>query len=561
MLRWTTPRSAFRFAGAFLLTLILLSLVASQAALAQVKIPDEAVLDQREITQLIADGELLEKEGRWAEALTHFEDAARAFPEVAQLKEKVDTVRRRYDVSRRYADRSFVGGMRNLPADQALSLYDDLLAKIQTNYVDSPRWSDLAYRGMLQLDAALFDRTFRQVNLKGMSEEQIADLRRQLWQSAQIDRVQNRFDVRAIALQAGQISQRISGMPATAAVLEFISGAAGSLDHYSCFLTPDQLNEVYSQIEGNFVGVGIELKTQDDALLIVRSIPGSPADKAGILDGERIVAVEGRSIDQLGSEKAADMLKGVIGSSISMTIADANDHQRDVSVTRDRIEVPSVDVVKMIDPAAGVAYLRIASFQKTTTRDLTAALWSMHRQGMQALVIDLRGNPGGLLTSSVEIADLFLDQGTIVSTRGRSAGEDFDYTAHQAGTWRMPLVVLIDANSASASEIFAGAIHDNHRGTVVGERSYGKGSVQGIFPLGVANAGLRLTTAKFYSPSGQAISNRGVTPDVIVRQVAKPVDGVTILESKADAALDAGLEAALVQLQPAQISNRAIGQR
>ncbi|EAQ77201.1 S41 family peptidase [Blastopirellula marina] len=561
MLRWTTPRSASRFVGAFLLTLILLSLVAAPAALAQVKIPDEAVLDQREITQLIADGELLEKEGRWAEALTHFEDAARAFPEVAQLKEKVDTVRRRYDVSRRYADRSFVGGMRNLPADQALSLYDDLLAKIQTNYVDSPRWSDLAYRGMLQLDAALFDRTFRQVNLKGMSEEQIADLRRQLWQSAQIDRVQNRFDVRAIALQAGQISQRISGMPATAAVLEFISGAAGSLDHYSCFLTPDQLNEVYSQIEGNFVGVGIELKTQDDALLIVRSIPGSPADKAGILDGERIVAVEGRTINQLGSEKAADMLKGVIGSSITMTIADANDAKRDVSVTRDRIEVPSVDVIKMIDPAAGVAYLRIASFQKTTTRDLTAALWSMHRQGMQALVIDLRGNPGGLLTSSVEIADLFLDQGTIVSTRGRSAGEDFDYTAHQAGTWRMPLVVLIDANSASASEIFAGAIHDNHRGTVVGERSYGKGSVQGIFPLGVANAGLRLTTAKFYSPSGQAISNRGVTPDVIVRRVAKPIGGTTILESKSDAALDAGLEAALVQLQPAQISNRAIGQR
>ncbi|PQO44084.1 peptidase S41 [Blastopirellula marina] len=561
MLRWTTPRMATYIAGAFLFALTFISLAAPQSALAQVKIPDEAVIDQGEIAQLIADGESLEKEGRWAEALTHFEDAARAFPDVAPLKEKVDTVRRRYDVSRRYADRSFVGGMRNLPSEQALALYDDLLAKIQTNYVDSPRWADLAYRGMLQLDAALFDRTFRQVNLQGMSEEQIADLRRQLWQSAQFDRVQNRYDVRAMASQAGQIMQSANGVPNTAAVLEFISGAAGSLDNYSCFLTPDQLNEVYSQIEGNFVGVGIELKTQDDALLIVRSISGSPADKAGIRDGEKIVALEGRTVGELGSEKAADMLKGPIGSSINVTIADVDGQTRKIVVTRDRIEVPSVDVVKMIDPAAGVAYLRIASFQKTTTRDLTAALWNMHRQGMKALVIDLRGNPGGLLTASVEIADLFLDRGTIVSTRGRSAGEDFDYTAHQAGTWRMPLVVLIDSNSASASEIFAGAIHDNHRGAIVGERSYGKGSVQGIFPLGVANAGLRLTTAKFYSPSGQAISNRGVTPDVVVRNVAKPLEGGVILETKTDATLDAGLQAALSQLQPAQISNRAIGQR
>ncbi|TWT38676.1 S41 family peptidase [Blastopirellula retiformator] len=561
MLRWTTPRTARGIAAPFLFTLIFVSLAAPQLALAQVKIPDEAVLDQGEIAQLIADGELLEKEGRWGEALTHFEDALRAFPDVAPLKEKVDTVRRRYDVSRRYADRSFVGGMRNLTAEQSVALYDDLLAKIQSNYVDSPRWSDLAYRGMLQLDAALFDRTFRQVNMQGMSEEQITELRRQLWQSAQFDRIQNRFDARALALQAGQIAQAAAGMPQTAVVLEFISGAAGSLDNYSSFLTPDQLNEVYSQIEGNFVGVGIELKTQDEALLIVRSIPGSPADKAGIRDGERIIALEGRTVSQLGGEKAADMLKGPIGSSITVTIADAQQNARDIVVTRDRIEVPSVDVVKMLDPASGVAYLRIASFQKTTTRDLTAALWNMHRQGMQALVIDLRGNPGGLLTASVEIADLFLDRGTIVSTRGRSAGEDFDYTAHQAGTWRMPLVVLIDENSASASEIFAGAMHDNGRGTIVGTRSYGKGSVQGIFPLGVAKAGLRLTTAKFYSPSGQAISNRGVTPDVVVRNVAKPLEGGAILESKTDAALDAGLHAALTQLQPAQISNRAIGQR
>ena len=139
---------------------------------------------------------------------------------------------------------------------------------------------------------------------------------------------------------------------------------------------------------------------------------------------------------------------------------------------------------------------------------------------MRALIVDVRGNPGGLLNASVEVADKFLATGTIVSTRGRSAREDFDYQAHSVGTWRVPLIVLIDGDSASASEIFAGAIHDHRRGTVVGQRSYGKGSVQGIFPLSRYKSGIRLTTAKFYSPSGQPISHHGVTPNVVVPRAA-----------------------------------------
>ena len=149
---------------------------------------------------------------------------------------------------------------------------------------------------------------------------------------------------------------------------------------------------------------------------------------------------------------------------------------------------------------------------------------SSNVRSMKSLVIDVRGNPGGLLTASVEVADKFISDGTIVSTRGRSSSEDSDYRAHRVGTWRVPLVVLVDRDSASASEIFAAAIRDHRRGTVVGERSYGKGSVQGIFPLNQARAGVRLTTAKFYAPGGQPISNRGVTPDLIVHVNAKPTD-------------------------------------
>jgi carboxyl-terminal processing protease len=168
---------------------------------------------------------------------------------------------------------------------------------------------------------------------------------------------------------------------------------------------------------------------------------------------------------------------------------------------------------------------------------------------MRTLLLDLRGNPGGLLTAAVEVADKFLQQGGIVSTRGRSPQEDFNYQAHYGGTWRVPLAVLIDGDSASASEIFAAAIKDNNRGEIVGVKSYGKGSVQGIFPLGYGGAGVRLTTALFYSPNGQKISKNGVTPKIEIptpRTAARPVTGASSLTIVAsDPAMEAGIQAAI----------------
>ncbi len=197
----------------------------------------------------------------------------------------------------------------------------------------------------------------------------------------------------------------------------------------------------------------------------------------------------------------------------------------------------------MLDARQGVGYLRLTCFQKTTRRDLEAALWQLHREGMKSLVVDLRGNPGGLLITAVEVVELFVDHGVIVSTHGRSAQEDFTYTSHGQATWQTPLVVLIDQDSASAAEIFAGAIRDHHRGTLVGVRSFGKGSVQGIFPLESSEAGLRLTTAKFYSPNGHPYARVGVEPDVQVRQAARPIDGATAATaSREDVMINAALE-------------------
>jgi carboxyl-terminal processing protease len=335
------------------------------------------------------------------------------------------------------------------------------------------------------------------------------------------------------------------GVTQTAVILEYVAGASGGLDNYSCYLTGNQLKDVYSQIDGNFVGIGIELKAENNTLLIVSVIPDSPASRAGIQAGNRILSVNSTSTKNLSIDAAASLLQGPKNSRLELSIDSPQQPPRNVSLVRQHVEVPSVDGVCLIDETQKVGYLRLISFQRSTSREIDEALWKLYHQGMKSLIIDVRGNPGGLLSAAVDVADKFVPQGTIVSTRGRSPQEDYDYPARRSSTWELPLVVLVDENSASASEIFAAAVHDHHRATLVGQKSYGKGSVQGIFPLARCGAGLRLTTAKFYSPNGQPISNIGVKPDVVVHQTGKPVltIGTKPFPDK-DPILRAGIDAA-----------------
>jgi carboxyl-terminal processing protease len=339
-------------------------------------------------------------------------------------------------------------------------------------------------------------------------------------------------------------------LPIQTCVYEFTCGAIIALDPWSAFMTSNQYGETMSQIEGNFVGLGVELKTHPGSLEIVAVIADGPAGRAGIAAGDHIVEVDGHSVEQLGSEVAADALRGVEGSEILITVLRGENERRPVRLQRRRVEIPSVENVSLVDPQAGIGYIRLSSFQKTTVRDFDAALWQLHSQGMRALIVDVRGNPGGLLNAAVEISDRFLTDGVIVSTRGRNPLEDYVHRAKPAGTWNVPLVVLVDENSASASEIFAAAIADHNRGAIVGCQSYGKGSVQGIFPLNVGGGGVRLTTAKFYSPSGVTISQRGVTPGIPVQTVARIGDSSA--PPATDDILRVGTEVARRQLAPAK---------
>ena len=494
----------------------------------------------------IRRGDVLETEHRWGEALTHYEEGLRQHPGNTDLKRRFDSARRHYDLARRYSDRSYRDGLTRLSFQESLDLYNEVLLKIQAHHVDAPKWKELVARGAGGLEMALKEPVFLQAQAARVTGPDREKFGQELARAVASRSVESRADAcQAVAVAAGLARDRL-GIEPVAVVMEFVCGAANSLDPYSTYLTPDQLNDVYSQIEGHFVGLGVELKTVDGVLAIVRVIPNSPAKQGGLREGDRIVAVGGQPIRELCADRAANLLQGEEGTTVTLTIARSESQPREVTLRRQRVDVPSVDEVRLLDPAQGIAYLKLTCFQKTTHRDLEAALWKLQRMGMRGLVIDLRGNPGGLLAAAVEAADLFLQRGVIVTTRGRNADEDFAYTAREPGTWRVPLVVLVDQDSASAAEIFAGAIRDHNRGTIVGTRSYGKGSIQGIFPLNVNRAGLRLTTAKFYAPSGYPYSGIGVEPHVAVRQAARPIDGslpvAPALDS--DAILAAALQAA-----------------
>ncbi len=533
----------------------------SRAPTAMGPVVTEASAD---VNAVLGKGLDFERQRKWDEALTYYEDVRKQFPNDRAVEQRFRFARMHYDVTRRYHDSTFRGLASDLSLQQALALYDEVTLKIESHYVDDPNtkpdprfpdavtWKRLTDRGTELFEIALSDEGFASRNLKGVTPERVEAVRAELRRTMDPALIDSRRDAYNAVHWAAYYVNKELGLPAAAAVLEYVCGATNSLDDYSAFLSGGELKDTYAQIQGNFVGLGIELKGAKQGLVILRVISGSPAQSAGLRAKDVILAVDGKSTVNTNADKAADMLQGAENSTVQVTIETPGQTPREVRVTRRRVEVPSVEDAKILDQAAGIAYFRISSFQETTDQEVHKSLWELHKQGMKSLIVDVRGNPGGLLRSAVDVVDRFVSRdapagrGTIVSTRGRNELENQTYRAQKAAdqVWHVPLVVLIDGDSASASEIFAGAIRDHERGTLVGHRSYGKGSVQGIFSLKSAETGIRLTTAKFYSPLGKPFAKVGVEPEVKTQLAAKPTGEGKFVPPADDTDLKAAVETA-----------------
>lgn len=299
-----------------------------------------------------------------------------------------------------------------------------------------------------------------------------------------------------------------------------INGMLTSLDPHSSYLSPDDANDMRVQTRGEFGGLGIEVTQEEGFVKVVSPIDGTPADEAGIEAGDFITHVDGESILGLALDGAVEMMRGPVGSEIIVTIVrEGEDEPFDVSIIRDTIKLTAVR-----SRAEGqTVVLRVTTFNDQTTPNLEEKLAKEVEElgGMEnvnGFVIDLRNNPGGLLTQAIRVSDAFLEKGEIVSTRGRDPadGDRFNATPGDLAMGK-PVVVLINGGSASASEIVAGALQDHRRAIVVGTKSFGKGSVQTVMPLR-SNGAMRLTTARYYTPSGRSIQALGVSPDIIVEQ-------------------------------------------
>ncbi len=294
-----------------------------------------------------------------------------------------------------------------------------------------------------------------------------------------------------------------------------ISGMLLSLDPHSSYLTAEDFDELQEETRGNFSGIGIEVTIRDGILTIISPIEGTPADKAGLQAKDLIVKINGEATKDMPSMEAIKLLRGPKGSKVMISVyRDGWQELKDFTIVRDIISLHSVNGM-FLEP--GFAYVRITNFQGQTTKDVKELLQKLEEEHhIKGLILDLRNNPGGLLDQAISVSDIFLEKGLVVYTKGRIPEQNMTFQAHSNnGKNLYPLVILVNEGSASASEIVAGAIQDHKRGVIVGTKTFGKGSVQTILPM-PGGSGLRITTARYFTPNGRSIQATGIVPDVEV---------------------------------------------
>jgi len=484
-----------------------------------------------------------EREHNWEKACELYELVLRDNNTLPEIRARWRHALRRYYQVRRHLDSSYHKDVLTLKYNQSLNLYKIVLHNLLDSSVDRHKLSPsrLFRKGLEELTHALSDPTFCRTRLRGLRPEQTREFRGYLqrtWGSsaAVLSRDDALERVREVAMKALSALR----LDPTTTVLEFTCGACYAIDDYTVYLTPGQFRELADLLKrGAYVGVGARLAVLENRLIVDETYPGSPADEyedqtkqpknldKKLAEGDVVLAIDKKPAAGLSAEAAMRLLEGETGTEVALEIVRPGSMtSKTARLQRRPFVVPSV-ASRMESGVIG--YVRITSFQETTLEYLDTALAELNKQGMKALILDLRGNSGGLFKVGVETARRFLTEGVIVSERYYDPGLDTVHEARNPAALTIPLVVLVDGETASAAEVVAGALKDHKRARVVGQTSYGKGCTQGLLPLpvrglleypqherGKPTGAIRITVAHFFSPAGYAYAGRGVLPDVPV---------------------------------------------
>jgi carboxyl-terminal processing protease len=482
----------------------------------------------------LAAGEKLETGREWAKAVEHYEACLKRWEKDEPITYALRRTRIHFGIDRRYADRSFEDRLLTQGRSEALDLLEDILSHVQFEYVDPVSVTRLIAHGTESLYMALGNEKFLEYHHLKADSTRVERVRQTLTRDFWNRKLQNRQDARAMVTNICEMTRGdLREVPDTAIVMEYIFGVCNALDEYSNFMTPDRYSDLFGSIQGELVGIGIEMKEEKGkGMHLLNVLLDSPAEAGGLLPDDYITEIDGVDCRDMSTDDAARLLKGQAGSRLSLTWTTPEGNSRTGDFIRRRVVIKSITKQVMLDEEAKIGYIQMKGFQNTTAAELDDALRTLEKQGMKALIWDLRGNPGGLLETAAAVLERFIDgdslQGVLVTTKGRSPEQNQVFRANStyANTRSYPLVLIVDELSASASEIVAGAIHDHRRGEIVGRKTYGKWSVQSIIQL-PGDTGLKLTTAKFFSPADKNYAGEGIAPDIDVpapedlRQVSK----------------------------------------
>ncbi len=482
-----------------------------------------AAATSAKLKDLKSQAQNYEAKAQWGKACSVYGKMLELQSNAPDIREHYFDCLRRYLQECRHSDPSYLNEVLKLKLAQSERLLEFILTYLNEHALEPSRATPKALfnKGLEELDYALASSVFVSTHLEKASKESIAAFRKSLqetWKKKPINTVPQAVNlVHAVAHDA---SKKL-GLKMVTAIMEFTCGSCYALDDYTMYLTPSELRSLCSSLKGESVGIGLKLGIKGDKMIITDIAPDSPAKtelKLPLAPFDQVLSIDGKSTVKMPPEVAADLMCGEAGTEVELEIYSPVHGNRIVSLPRRFISMPSVRYEMM---SSQVGYLAISNFQTSTVQELDAALSSLSKMEINALVLDLRGNSGGIFGVAVDAARRFLKKGVIVSTQTEKQTTTYD--SQNASALTLPLVVLVDGKTASSAEILAGALKENSRARLVGLPTFGKGCIQEVYSLSPGNGvafpgGLRVTVARFLSPNGHPYTGKGIQPHIMVEQ-------------------------------------------